>query len=199
MPGFPGVIIIEGRIKTLKEFFKVNLLMMNVSSIFVLKELTARLELPDGALSALRRLAAASCCPTSRPRAQASGEFIIRGDEKGIHKVIAHFGGVIEGPFLPAPVPFSGSASTDLEVKGPPNLDVKLTHPDYVMAGQPYELRIEVANTDTELDALYTSMEIDVGGDADLLDEVTGEPKPGPSCAPSATSCAARKSSRPIA
>lgn len=181
MPGIPGVIIIEGRIKTLKEFFKVNLLMMNVSSIFVLKELTARLELPEGALSGVAPAGGTIVLPDIQAESQASGEFIIRGDEKGIHKVIAHFGGVIEGPFLPEPVPFSGSASTDLEVKGPPNLDVKLTHPDYVTAGEPYELRIEVTNTDTELDALYTSMEIDVGGDADLIDEVTGEPKPGSS------------------
>ena len=54
MPSIPGVILIEGRIKTLKEFFKVDLLLMNVSSLFTLTELTARLEIPEDALTADR-------------------------------------------------------------------------------------------------------------------------------------------------
>ncbi len=181
MPGIPGVIIIEGRIKTLKEFFKVDLLLMNVSSIFTLQDLTARLELPAAALSGVAPAGGSIVLSDIGPGSETTGQFIIRGDEKGTHTVTAHFGGVITGPFLPQPVPFSGSASTDLVVKGPPRLDVKLTHPDYVVAGEPYELRVEVRNTDTELDALYTSMEIDVGGDADLIDEVTGLETPGPS------------------
>ncbi|BCS34833.1 hypothetical protein TBR22_A40590 [Luteitalea sp. TBR-22] len=179
MPGTPGVILIEGRIKTLKEFFRINLLLMNVSSIFTLQDLTARLEVPEGALTGVAPAGGAIVLPDIGPESDTTGQFIIRGDLKGIHKVTAHFGGVITGAFLPAPVPFSGSASTDLEVKGPPKLDVKVTHPDYVTAGVPYELRVEVTNTDPELDALYTSMEIDVGGGADLIDEITGEPKPG--------------------
>ena len=94
--------------------------------------------------------------------------------------MIAHFGGKITGSFLPEPVPFSGSASTDLEVKGPPKLDVKVTHPDHVVAGEPYDLTITITNTDDVLDALYTSMAIDVGGGANLIDEETGEEIDGP-------------------
>ena len=92
----------------------------------------------------------------------------------------AHFGGKIAGSFLPEPVPFSGSASTDLEVKGPPKLDVKVTHPDHVVAGQPYDLVVTIHNVDDTLDALYTSMAIDVGGGANLMDEMTGEEIDGP-------------------
>ena len=118
--------------------------------------------------------------PDIGPHSEADGQFIVRGDTKGIHEVIAHFGGKITGAFLPEPVAFSGSASTDLEVKGPPKLDVKVTHPDHVIAGQPYDLTITVKNTDDVLDALYTSMAIDVGGGANLMDEGTGEEIEGP-------------------
>ena len=52
----------------------------------------------------------------------------------------AHFGGRITGAFLEEPLSFSGSASTDLEVKGPPKMDVKVAHPSYVTAGEPYDL-----------------------------------------------------------
>ena len=43
----PGVLLIEGKIKTLKEFFKVNLLLMNVSSGFTLTNISAMLNVPD--------------------------------------------------------------------------------------------------------------------------------------------------------
>jgi hypothetical protein len=180
MPGIPGVIIIEGRIKTLKEFFKVNLLLMNVSSLFTLTELTARLEVPEGALTPVAPAGASIALPDIGPASETTGQFIVRGDTKGIHTVTAHFGGKINGSFLPEPVAFSGNASTDLEVKGPPQLDVKVTHPDFVTAGQPYDLTITIRNTDEILDALYTSMLIDVGGDAELIDETTGEEHEGP-------------------
>ncbi len=171
MPGIPGVILIEGRIKTLKEFFKVNLMLMNVSSLFTLTELTARLEVPEDALSPIAPAGGSIALPDIGPATDATGQFIVRGDTKGTHTVTAHFGGKISGSFLPEPVPFSGSASTDLEVKGPPKLDVKVTHPDHVIAGQPYDLVITIRNTDDVLDALYTSMAIDVGGGAQLIDD----------------------------
>lgn len=180
MPPIPGVILIEGRIKTLKEFFRVNLLLMNVSSLFTLTDLTARLEVPADALTPIAPAGGTIALPDIGPHSEANGQFIVRGDTKGIHEVIAHFGGKITGAFLPEPVAFSGSASTDLEVKGPPKLDVKVTHPDHVTAGEPYELKITVTNTDDVLDALYTSMAIDVGGGANLIDEATGEEIDGP-------------------
>ena len=180
MPPIPGVILIEGRIKTLKEFFRVNLLLMNVSSLFTLTDLTARLEVPEGTLTPIAPAGGTISLPDIGPQSEANGQFIVRGDTKGIHEVVAHFGGKITGSFLPEPVPFSGSASTDLEVKGPPKLDVKVTHPDHVIAGEPYELKITIKNSDDVLDALYTSMAIDVGGGANLLDEATGEEIDGP-------------------
>lgn len=180
LPAIPGVIIVEGRIKTLKEFFKVDLLLMNVSSIFTLTELTARLDVPAGDLTPIAPASGAISMPDLAPGTDSTGNFIIRGDTKGVHSVTAHFGGKIVGSFLPAPVPFSGSASTDLEVKGAPTLDVRVSHPDFVTAGQPYDLTVTIENTDPELDALYASMALDVGAGANLLDEVTGQQIDGP-------------------
>lgn len=180
LPAIPGVIIIEGRIKTLKEFFKVDLLLMNVSSIFTLTELTARLDVPAGDLTPIAPAGGAISIPDLAPGTDTTGNFIVRGDTKGVHTVTAHFGGKIVGSFLPAPVAFSGSASTDLEVKGAPKMDVRVAHPDFVVAGQPYDLTVTIENTDPELDALYASMALDVGAGANLLDEVTGQQIDGP-------------------
>lgn len=180
MPAIPGVILIEGRIKTLKEFFKVDLLLMNVSSLFTLTDLTARLEIPEDALTAIAPAGGSIPLSDIGPISDTTGQFIVRGDTKGIHTVTAHFGGKITGSFLPEPIPFSGSASTDLEVKGPPKLDVKVTHPDHVVAGQPYDLIVTITNADDTLDALYTSMAIDVGGGSNLLDEMSGAEIEGP-------------------
>ncbi len=180
LPSIPGVIIIEGRIKTLKEFFKVNLLLMNVSSLFTLTDLTARLDVPPNDLTPVAPAGGAIVMPDLAPGTDTTGNFIVRGDTKGIHTVTAHFGGKIVGSFLSAPVAFSGSASTDLEVKGPPKLDVRVSHPDFVQAGVPYDLTVTIENTDPDLDALYASMAIDVGAGADLLDETTGALIDGP-------------------
>src|SRR5690606_30228942 len=50
-PRIPGVIIIDGAIRSLKEFFSVRLLLMNLSGIFTLENVQASLEIPDGGLS----------------------------------------------------------------------------------------------------------------------------------------------------
>jgi hypothetical protein len=174
-PTIPGVILIEGRIKTLKEFYKITLYLMNVSSIFTLTDIEATLELPEGALTHVAPASGLVRIDTLEPGEEGSGEFIVRGDEIGTHAVTAHFGGRLTSPFLSEPVPIAGSASTDVVVKGPPQLAVKLSHPDYVVAGTPYDLIVEITNTDTELDALYASLALDVGHDAYIIDETTGE------------------------
>ncbi|MGQ0735910.1 MAG: Ig-like domain-containing protein [Acidobacteriota bacterium] len=175
-----GVIIIEGRIKTLKEFFRVKLLLMNISPLFTLQEIMARLEVPDGALGNVAPASGSAAMADIAPGGEGTTEFIVRGDRIGQHTVTVHFGAMLTAPFLPQPVPISGSASTDLEVKGPPTLDVKVEHPNYVRENEPYTLKVHITNTDTELDALYTSFELDVGADAHLIDEATGLPLDGP-------------------
>lgn len=182
LPPVPGVLIIEGRIKSLKEFFRCRLLLMNASGIFTLSNVAATLSFPDGGLShVLPKDGVASfgdILPGDGGKpGQVEKEFIIRGDEMGVRGVKVNFGGFVSGPGIPegGMIPFSGSAKTTVEVKGPPSFQVAVTHPDDVEAGVPYELKVAITNTG-EVPALYASLELDLAGSASLMDcTVDGE------------------------
>jgi len=203
----PGVLVIEGRIKTLKEFFSVRLLLMNTSGIFTLSDVSAEIHFPEGGVSATLPsdgvLAFGDIVPGDGGQpGQAEREFIIRGDEIGVHPVKVDFAGMLTGPGIPAdePVPFNGSAATDVQVKGPPKLKVQVSHPDAVVAGVPYDLEVKITNTD-DIPALYTSLDLDVGFDGRLVDcgvDDTGAPVctevRGRQPATWATSCRGRRS-----
>jgi hypothetical protein len=184
-PPIPGVIIIEGRIKSLKEFFSVRLLLMNISGIFTLSNTTARISFPLGGLSHTLPsdgvVSFGDILPGDMEApGQAEREFIIRGDEIGLHPVEVQFGGTVIGPGLDenTAIPFNGSAMTDVEVKGPPPFLVEVSHPDHVEAGVPYEVTVDITNMG-DIPAMYASLELEVGDAARLiecsLDEQTGE------------------------
>ena len=173
VPPIPGVIIIEGNIRSLKEFFSVRLLLMNTSGIFTLSDVTAEIELPEGALSNVLPADGINSFGDILPGdgdapGQKEMEFIIRGDEIGIHDVTVSFGGTVTGPGIDEIIPFNGSAVTEVEVKGPPTFLVEVTHPDEVVAWEPYELQVDITNTG-DLTAMYASLELDVGADAKLF------------------------------
>ncbi len=65
------------------------------------------------------------------------------------------------------PIPFNGSAETSVEVKGPPTLQVQVSHPDGVVAGVPYDLVIDITNTG-EVPAMYASLDLSVDADAQI-------------------------------
>jgi len=193
MPGgaepvsLPGVLVIEGRIKSLKEFFSVRLLLLNTSGIFTLSDVSAEIVIPEHALSHTLPLSGRVLFDDILPGdgdtpGQAEREFIIRGDQLGLHDVRVDFGGVLTGPGIPedAPVPFGGDAHTDVEVKGPPTFQVQVYHPDSVVEDQAYDLRVDITNTG-EVPALYASLDLDVGMDMELvhcvLDETSGDPE----------------------
>ncbi len=187
-PRIPGVIIIQGDIKTLKEFFSVRLLLMNTSGIFTLENVTAMIDFPEGGLSNTFPADGIALFNTILPGtptspAQKEREFIIRGDEIGVQPVRVDFGGELTGPGIDPndPIPFSGSALTEVEVKGPPQFTVKVVHPDTVTAFEPYELSVEITNTD-EIPALYASLELDVGADAELTECTINEATMEPDC-----------------
>ncbi|MFZ4698475.1 MAG: Ig-like domain-containing protein [Candidatus Methylumidiphilus sp.] len=170
----PGVIIIEGNIRTLKEFYTVRLLLMNTSGIFTLKDVQANISFPDGGLSKVLPVDGMAAFGDIGPGeggapGQAEKQFIIRGDDIGIRKVKVDFGGSVVGPGIAETeaIPFNGSANAEVEVKGPPEFQVRVTHPDAVERGVPYELKVEIANVG-DLPALYASLELDVGADANL-------------------------------
>jgi hypothetical protein len=181
-PRIPGVIVIEGRIKSLKEFYGVRLLLMNLSGLFTLSDVKASLEFPTGGLSntlpADGLVAFDDIGPGSgEVPGQAEREFIIRGDEIGTRPIRVNFGGVVRGPGISDddPVPFNGSAETSVEVKGPPEFLVRVSHPDTVEAGVPYDLKVEITNNG-QAPALFASLDLDIGADAEFV-----------SCTPPAT------------
>src|SRR6266566_3596849 len=178
----PGILLIEGKIKTLKEFFKVNLLLMNVSSGFTLTNISAMLNVPDNGLSRVAPASGAITIDDLAAGSQGTGQFVIRGDVIGLHTVTVNFGASLSGPLLSTPIPISGSASTDVEVKGPPPLNVTVEMPASVTIGVPYTLKVNVQNASTSLDALYTSLELDLSG-ANVVDPTTGLPLMGPNIA----------------
>jgi large repetitive protein len=181
----PGVIVIEGRIKSLKEFFSVRLLLMNTSGIFTLSDVNASILFPTGGLSSMLPadgVAAFGAIPPGNVEqpGQKEREFVIRGDEIGVRPVSVEFGGFLTGPGIPIdePIPFSGRAETDVDVRGPPTFDVQVVHPDAVVAGVPYELEVQITNTDS-IPALYATLDLAVGFDAQLLRceiDAVGEP-----------------------
>ena len=175
-PPIPGVLIIEGRIKSLKEFFSCRLLLMNASGIFTLSDVVAELEFPNGGLSNVLPadgiVSFGDILPGDGTQpGQVEKEFIIRGDEIGVRKVRVHFGGMVTGPGIAedAAIPFNGSAETSVEVKGPPDFDVRVFHPAFVEQNVPYDMRVDITNTG-EMPALYASLEIDVAGAGELIE-----------------------------
>ena len=171
----PGVIIIEGRIKSLKEFYNVRLLLMNTSGIFTLKDVTASIEFPDGGLTKVLPADGINSFGNILPGdggtpGQVEKQFTIRGDEIGIRHIKVNFGGSVVGPGIPdeKAIPFNGSAVTDVEVKGPPTFKVQVIHPDSVTTNVPYELKVDITNT-ADIPAMYASLALDVGADAQLV------------------------------
>jgi hypothetical protein len=171
----PGVIVIEGNIKSLKEFYTVRLLLMNTSGIFTLKNVLSDISFPDEGLTSIAPadgiIAFGDILPGNGGLpGQAERQFIIRGDSIGVRRVRVGFGGTVAGPGIPEenPVPFNGSAFTKVEVKGPPTFLVKAIHPDSVEVNVPYEFRVDITNTG-DIPALYTSLELSVGADGKLV------------------------------
>jgi Glucodextranase, domain B/Bacterial Ig-like domain/Bacterial Ig domain/Bacterial Ig-like domain (group 2) len=175
----PGLLLFDGKIKTLKEFFNVNLMLMNLSSNFTLSGITAKIAIADQGLSPVVPASGTIAMNDLPANSQGSGQFVIRGDVIGTHTVTVNFGGMIEGASLTSPVPISGSATTDVQVAGPPTLNVTVEQPATVTAGVPYTLKVNIQNTSTDLDALYASLELDLSG-ASLIDPTTGMPAAAP-------------------
>jgi hypothetical protein len=171
----PGVLVIEGKIKSLKEFYSVRLLLMNTSGIFTLSDITAKIVFPEGGLSAISPkdgiISFGEILPgEGNTPGQKEKEYIIRGDEIGIRDVRVDFGGLIRGPGIAenAPIAFNGSALTEVEVKGPPTFKVEVSHPDTVFKDVPYELKVEITNT-ADIAAMYASLSLALGADGILV------------------------------
>ena len=127
----PGILIIDGTIKTLKEFFQVTLAVQNTSSLFTLANVGGSLSLPAGSLTAVSagvgtnigtltgNGASTISLGAIPPGATGTGQFIIRGDAIGSYSLAVQYNGFITGGGLPnGGISFNGSANTSVQVLG---------------------------------------------------------------------------------
>ncbi len=196
LPPIPGVIFIEGRVKSLKEMFQVTFLLSNLSEIFQLENVTATLLAPtgltpiraalgdavegvevDGPIDEIVLGTIAPALPAQKSEGLA--QFIVRGDVAGDYTVEVSFGGVVTGPGLTEPVPFDGQVNTGISVFGPPTFDIHLTHPASVTVGQTYDLVVAVTNT-APIPAPFASLDLAVGAGASLAQDGCPAPVPSP-------------------
>ncbi|MEM6639956.1 MAG: Ig-like domain-containing protein [Pseudomonadota bacterium] len=189
----PGVIIIDGRIRTLRELFQITVAILNSSGSFNLTDVDATLNTPGG----LTPLAAGPgsdvgdvndtgdvtglVLGTIAPGETGTGQFVIRGDSIGSYGITVDYDGFITDGGLPDPVAFNGSVGTSVEVFGPPELGVVVRHPSDpfgpdVELNEIYPLVVEITN-ESSRPAFFTSLDLFVGGNSRLVDE-TGIPLP---------------------
>ncbi len=168
-PPIPGLLIIDGKIKTLKEFFKVKLLLLNTSQIFDLQDVKAKIFVPAG-LTNISPKSGENFFGDIGHGNELSKKWIVRGDRIGHYDIRLQFAGNLIGPGFDKPVPITGSASTQIEVKGPPHLAVVLEHPDYIERNKPYQLLVNITNT-SDIPANFASLALALGKNLRFNDE----------------------------
>ncbi len=203
--GFKGIVVIPGSIGYLKQFYKTNLVILNVlpdGSPYVVQNLKATLMLPPGADGAVGTpddplLAVSSggesaelvkqIFTADKNAALKAGEtgsalWFLRGDRLGNHEVKFYIQGEFAGGTLAAPIPITGTARGKLLVRNP-TFDLMLVHPDVVRRGESYTLEARLTNT-SSLPANDVSITLDRArlGNVKLVGDATqkiGTLKPG--------------------
>jgi hypothetical protein len=183
--GFKGLVVIPGSIGYLHQFFKVNLLVMNVlpgDSPYVINSLQATAVLPggrDGAYgtaddplrpTASQGESAALGKPVLGAGANGqlgSGTASLKGGETGAatwymeglkeggHLLQFRIQGEFAGGTLTGPIPITGEARGKVLVRNP-KFNTMLIHPDVVRKGEPYPFEVRVTNTSEALANLVT-------------------------------------------
>lgn len=189
VPPIPGVIVIPGDIGFLNQYFSVMLMVSNVApdgSNLVVTDLNARIVLPPGndnvvgtnddpldmaqiatgtapGVNAVTqpgadgRLGTADDITALAPGQTGSAEFLVEGRREGSHVVEMELEGTLNG--LPiGPVTIRGRAAGAVLVRNP-RFTLTFTHPDVVVAGEPYTLDVTVTNT-TESPANFVGLNL---------------------------------------
>ena len=138
IPPIPGVIVIDGDIRVLKEFFSVQLILFNQSIVFDAQNVSASIQTGFGLTLMIPEMGSTIEIGEIVSGDIGEANFIVRGDEEGTHSVTVNYEGEITGPGIETPLYVSGSASTDLTVTGAPELILELCHPGYVYENEIY-------------------------------------------------------------
>ena len=150
----PGLIllIIEGEINVLKEFFSVSTVVVNNAALgtpFEIADVLATLSsagLDSGGLTLPELFGLPQDNPqllgTVLPGEEHSVEWIVRGDVEGIYTVEVTATGTLQ----PFGAPLNHMNSGTVEVYGPPELGVEFNVPAFVEAGDPFLFNMQVQN-----------------------------------------------------
>ncbi|MBL0313012.1 MAG: carboxypeptidase regulatory-like domain-containing protein [Holophagaceae bacterium] len=174
--GFKALVVIPGSIGYLHQFYKVNLLVLNIlpdGSPYVVRNVRATAMLPTGADGGVGtaddplRLAireAESAEPTKSllgpgangqpgtgsttlaPGESGSATWYMEAMKEGAHLFSFRINGEFSGGTLTGPIPIQGEARAGLLVKNP-TFDLALIHPDVVRRGETYTLEARLTNT----------------------------------------------------
>src|SRR5467141_73741 len=166
----PFVLAIDGRVRTLKQFFNVALAVANQADpSFLVNNLQATLSSDsidnDGILrSTLPVVKDAPPLPDIHGGQSASTAWVVRGDKVGVHVVKV----AITGRLQPGDIPISTVQFATVIVNEPPQLDLVLHHPASVHNGDAFALTAQVTNRSTTTTAQLAAVEIALTGTAEL-------------------------------
>lgn len=174
--GFKALVVIPGSIGYLHQFYKVNLLVLNIlpdGSPYVVRNVKATAMLPPGADGGVGtaddplRLASRETetadptktllgpgsngqpgtgSPTLAPGESGAATWFIEALKEGAHLFSFRISGEFSGGTLTGPIPIQGEARAGLLVKNP-TFDLALVHPDVVRRGETYTLEARLTNT----------------------------------------------------
>ncbi len=187
---FKSVVVIPVSIKFLKNFFKVNLLVLNVlqeGAPYVVRGLKAEALLPPGAdgsrgtdddplkLVSGEGVTAATIKPiyghdalgkpseaetVVKAGQSGSAQWLVKGDREGCHLLQFRIQGEFSGGLLTGPIPIQGMARGKVMVQNP-TFNLLLVHPEVVRRNEVYTLEARLTNT-SDKPALDVSINLDM-------------------------------------
>ncbi len=174
----PYLIVIDGKVRTLKEFFNVTLVVGNQADpSFTVTGLQAKLIVPDLGnelpVSPISIVKEAEPFPSISGGQSANATWVVRGDAVGTHTIEIQLTGTLQ----PGNIPLSAKQSATIIVNEPPKLYLELQHPEQIEQGQTFLLSAVVQNQSQTTPALQTGIEIFLSDSttAELLSEARQE------------------------
>lgn len=191
-PPVPVLVAIDGRLKTLKEFFHVSVILANSSAVFGYDDPVVQLLAPEGTSAVRASVGTDGNFATQTPSADVVGledlepaaspdepttraaQFLVRGDVPGLHELRLKFSGYVTGPNLGQPgLFFSGAVDEAIEVTGPPHLELSLGVPSSVEDGEAFPMTVTVTNVG-RVPARYATLDLTLPHDLRRADDPEG-------------------------
>lgn len=153
----PYVLMVDGNIRTLKEFFNVTLALANQADpSFTVTDLNTTLITDQSGSMPLAIVKEAESLQDLVGGQSAAATWVLRGDEVGVHT----FQITIQGILQPGNIRISATEFATVTVNEPPELFLELQHPAELSVGQGFVLSATVTNLSETTPAQLASVEI---------------------------------------